>query len=1275
MNQSGLQQKKSTKRWIAFVLTVLVCVCSAVVYVSAESKAATVTMDREWASVAIGSTVQLRAQSSSSVTWKSSDTSLATVDQTGKVTGKSMGMVTITATSNGKTDTCQVSVGMTQGIDVSSWNQTVDWAKVKEHGVDFAIIRVGYGWEDYPNQIDKQFVNNVKGAVQNGIDFGLYFYSYATNADEAEQEAAYLLRALEDYVPGYMSSMTLPIAYDVEDPCMQGLSKDTMTAIVKTFCTEMQKAGYDAMVYSGKYSYFPMMDVESLREMGVTFWLAMYPNSPDFTTVPYMGSSAAQPAIWQYASDGDVDGANIPSSGHVDVNVRYMVPSVDSVSVTSSGGAKVSWKALSGAKSYTLYRRDNSTNKETVVKTGLTGTSYTDSSCPEGKDVYYYLTASTSQGTISGAYTGKQAYVLPTPELTSVKSTSSGITVNWKAVSNAQGYRIYRKNENGNWVGLANVSSSQNSYTDTTADPQKAYTYTVRAYRYGGTLGGGVLYYSGYETEGITSLVQPAFTLSNTASGVQISWDKVPSATKYRVYCRSGTTGDWTRLTETTSTSYTYQAKSGSTYYYTVRAFLDDDTYSAYRQDLAMKRLTQPEFTVSNTATGVQIDWSSVTGANKYRVYYRTEDMSGWTRLTETTDTSYIDTTAKSGVTYYYTVKAFSDNTYWSSYREDVKIKRLSQPNFTLSNTAEGVQIDWDKVTGATKYRVYYYSGTDGNWVRLAETTGTSYTYKAKEGSTYYYTVKAFSGNTYWSSYRKDVTFTRLTEPDFTLTNEENGVKISWDKVSGASKYRVYCRSGTTGDWTRLTETTSTGYTYKAKAGSTYYYTVKAFAKDGSYSTYRKDVSFKRLEEPDFSLTNTSTGVNISWGKVAGASKYRVYYYNGTNGNWVRLTETTGTSYTYKAKEGSTYYYTVKAFSGNTYWSSYRKDVTFTRLTEPDFTLSNYTAGVQVSWDAVEGATKYRVYRRTSTSDEWLRLTETAEKIYTDTTAVAGTTYYYTVKAFGADDSYSTYRKDETIKRLTRPEFTLANSSTGVQVNWEKVSGATKYRVYRKTSATGSWTQLTETTGSSYTDKTAKMGTMYYYTVRAFSGSTYSSYRTDQTIVRLAEPDFTLSNYTAGVKISWDAVEGATKYRVYRRTSTSAEWLRLTETSETTYTDTTAVAGTTYYYTVKAFGADNSCSTYRKDETIKRLTRPEFTLANSSTGVQVNWEKVSGATKYRVYRKTSATGSWTQLTETTGTSYTDTTAKAGTMYYYTVRAFSGSTYSSYQTDQTILYEK
>lgn len=801
-------------------------------------------MDREWASVAIGSTVQLRAQSSSSVTWKSSDTSLATVDQTGKVTGKSMGMVTITATSNGKTDTCQVSVGMTQGIDVSSWNQTVDWAKVKEHGVDFAIIRVGYGWEDYPNQIDKQFVNNVKGAVQNGIDFGLYFYSYATNADEAEQEAAYLLRALEDYVPGYMSSMTLPIAYDVEDPCMQGLSKDTMTAIVKTFCTEMQKAGYDAMVYSGKYSYFPMMDVESLREMGVTFWLAMYPNSPDFTTVPYMGSSAAQPAIWQYASDGDVDGANIPSSGHVDVNVRYMVPSVDSVSVTSSGGVKVSWKVLSGAKSYTLYRRDNSTNKETVVKTGLTGTSYTDSSCPEGKDVYYYLTASTSQGTISGAYTGKQAYVLPTPELTSVKSTSSGITVNWKAVSNAQGYRIYRKNENGNWVGLNNVSSSQNSYTDTTADPQKAYTYTVRAYRYGGTLGGGVQYYSGYETQGITSLICPEFTLANSASGISISWDQVTGAQNYRIYRRNSATDDWVQLAEVIGTSYTdMTAEAGSTYYYTVRAF-DGSTYGNYISDEKILRLTVPEFTMTNGTNGVTIDWEKVAGAQTYRVYRRTSATGSWTQLTEVSSLSYTDKTAKSGTTYYYTVRAFAGSNS-GRYISDSTICFLENPQVETSCVKSVVTVSWEKITGASGYRVYRRASESEGWTQIATTSAPSYTDKnAKEGQTYYYTARAYHGDDL-STYEKFPRITVLACPEFTMTNGTNGVTIGWEKVTGAETYRVYRRTSATGSWTQLTEMSGLSYTDKtAKSGTTYYYTVRAYAGSNS-SRYVSDQSIQ----------------------------------------------------------------------------------------------------------------------------------------------------------------------------------------------------------------------------------------------------------------------------------------------------------------------------------------------------------------------------------------------------------------------------------------------
>ena len=1168
---------------VTILLAVLLCACSVIAYGAVQPKASTVTFDRDWASVAIGSTVQLNASSSTSVTWKSSDTSLATVDQNGKVTGLKKGMVTITATSNGKTDTCQVSVGMTQGIDVSSWNQTVDWAKVKKKGVDFAIIRVGYGWENYPNQIDKQFVNNVKGAVQNGIDFGLYFYSYATNVDEAKMEADYLFRLLEDYAPGYVSSMTLPIVYDVEEPCMQNLDKATLSAVVKTFCTEVQKAGYDAMVYSGKY-IFPKMDIESLREMGVTFWLAQYPKEPDFTAMPDMGSSAAQPAIWQYASDGSVDGANVPTSGCVDVNVRYWVPEVESVSVTSSGGVKVSWSALPGAKSYTLYRRDNSTNKETVVKSGLTGTSYTDSSCPEGKDVYYYLTASTSKGTVSGAYTGKQAYVLPTPELTSVKSTSSGITVNWKAVSNAQGYRIYRKNEKGNWVGLENVSSSQTTYTDTTADPDQSYTYTVRAYRYGGVLGGGVQYYSGYETQGITSLICPDFTLTNSASGISISWDQVSGAQNYRIYRRNSATDGWTQLAEITGTSYSdTTAEAGVTYYYTVRAF-DGSTYGNYIPDETILRLTVPEFTITNDTNGVTIDWEKVAGAQTYRVYRRTSATGSWTQLTEVSDLSYTDETAKSGTTYYYTVRAFAGSDS-SRYISDSTICFLENPQVETSCVKGVVTVSWEKINGASGYRVYRRESESDDWDQIATTSTPSYTDKnAKEGQTYYYTARAYHGDDL-STYELFPDITVLACPEFTMTNRTNGVTIDWEKVAGAQTYRVYRRTSATGSWTQLTEVSGLSYTDQtAKSGTTYYYTVRAYAGSNS-SRYISTRTTIFLENPQVETSCVKSVVTVSWEKITGASGYRVY-------------------------------------------------------------------------------------RRESESDGWTQIATTSTPSYTDKNAEEGQTYYYTARAYHGS-VLSTYELFPGITVLVCPEFTMTNSTNGVTIEWEEVAGAQTYRVYRRTSATGSWTQLTEVSGLSYTDQTAKSGTTYYYTVRAYAGSNSSRYISTCTTIFLENPQVETSCVKGVVTVSWEKITGASGYRVYRRESESDGWTQIATTSTPSYTDKSAKEGQTYYYTARAYHG-SVLSTYELFPGITVLACPEFTMTNGTNGVTVAWEKVTGAQTYRVYRRTSATGSWTQLTEVSGLSYTDKTAKSGTTYYYTVRAYAGSNSSRYYADRTIL---
>ena len=139
--------------------------------------------------------------------------------------------------------------------------------------------------------------------------------------------------------------------------------------------------------------------------------------------------------------------------------------------------------------------------------------------------------------------------------------------------------------------------------------------------------------------------------------------------------------------------------------------------------------------------------------------------------------------------------------------------------------------------------------------------------------------------------------------------------------------------------------------------------------------------------------------------------------------------------------------------------------------------------------------------------------------------------------------------------------------------------------------------------------------------------------------------------------LSWNAVEGAVKYEIYRSTKSSKSY-KLVATVETlTYGDDAFAAGTAYYYKVKAVTGDGVTSDYsnRVYRTCD-LARPEISIALSSGKPKVSWKKVSGATEYEVYRATSKTGTYTRIYTTTKTSLTNTSATKGTTYYYKVRA-------------------
>ena len=296
--------------------------------------------------------------------------------------------------------------------------------------------------------------------------------------------------------------------------------------------------------------------------------------------------------------------------------------------------------------------------------------------------------------------------------------------------------------------------------------------------------------------------------------------------------------------------------------------------------------------------------------------------------------------------------------------------------------------------------------------------------------------------------------------------------------------------------------------------------------------------------------------------------------------------------------------------------------------------------------------------------------------------------YSQTVEPTYTDDGYTLYicsRCDETKKSdytdkliLKYPELTSAsNTTSGIQLKWSKVTDATGYILYRKT-GNGSWSRIADIKNGStvsYIDKTAKSGTTYTYTIRAYSGKYMSDWKTTKTIKRLADPTVSsASNITAGVQVKWSKVTGATGYIVYRKTG-KGSWSRIATIksgSTTGYTDKSAKSGTNYSYTVRACNG-STMSDWHNYKTVKRLSNPAVTSASkTSNGINVKWSKVTGATGYVVYRKT-AKGSWSRIANIKSgstTSYTDTKASRGVTYIYTVRAYNGSTMSSFNSTRS-----
>lgn len=196
----------------------------------------------------------------------------------------------------------------TVGIDVSKWNQEIDWEKVKAAGVDFAIIRAGYrGSSTGALVVDPYFETNIRGATAAGVKVGVYFFTQAMDEVEAVEEASMVLELVREY------NLDYPIFIDTEGAGgtgrADGLTVETRTLVCDAFCRTVENAGYDAGVYASRNWYYNKVQVDRLESYYI--WLAEYRSAPLYDGYYHM---------WQYTSKGQIDGIE----GNVDMDISYI---------------------------------------------------------------------------------------------------------------------------------------------------------------------------------------------------------------------------------------------------------------------------------------------------------------------------------------------------------------------------------------------------------------------------------------------------------------------------------------------------------------------------------------------------------------------------------------------------------------------------------------------------------------------------------------------------------------------------------------------------------------------------------------------------------------------------------------------------------------------------------------------------------------------------------------------------------------------------------------
>lgn len=827
------------------------------------------------------------------------------------------------------------------------------------------------------------------------------------------------------------------------------------------------------------------------------------------------------------------------------INVETDAPKLLSATSADYDTINVKWQEVKGATGYKVYRK-KAGEKDFTALGVVKGTTYKDNSAQVGQEYYYTVRAYVGETSNLGSFdkNGIKGVALPKkPTLKTAESVDfNAIKVTWKKVDGVSGYYVYRKADGEKYFKqIAEVNRNKTfTSTDLSATTGVKYQYTVRAYRNRN----GKPYAGLYDSKGVTATAcTKAPTIKSGVSTVsdklKLTWSKVNGATGYNVYRKLENDKNY-KLIKTINGNGNVEftdsgLKCGVKYYYRVNGFrtVDSKNYEGLgsKDYLGLTTPAQPALKSAKSLgyNTISIEWTKVEGATGYDIYRKTTGTYSKIGTVDKQSTvTFKDEKAVTGVRYQYTVRAFYNKNgikKVSTYENYIHGTAYpSNPNLTSVTSVEynAIELKWDKVDGANGYKIYRKLPSDKNYKELITLYGQTDKYTDQTvtcGTTYQYIIKSFryeNGKAY-NSGNSSVVTCKSVPPVVKVkvaSTGYNSLNVSWEKVNGATGYRIYFKKDNAKNWTTLATFENGSLTScehrKLTTGVNYTYTVRAYYKDGSKTIWgdfnQTGVTKKPVTSaPKLVSVNSSTATNVTvkWETVSGANGYKVMRKADGSKTWSTIGTTNSKKLSYTDKKvscGVKYHYTVRAYrnvSKKPVLGSYNSNG-LEIMTIPDrpvvsVSSANYNK-LNVSWSRSNGATGYKVYRKVVNGTYKLirNISGGAATGFADTVE-CGTEYYYYVTAYVINNKveYGSFDSEAVKGKAVPQTVKLGSPSTTkgqAKINWSTVPGATGYYVYSKTGNSG-YKLIADVKGGnvkSYTDKNVVSGKKYTYTVKAY---------------------------------------------------------------------------------------------------------------------------------------------------------------------------------------------